>query len=360
MKAANITNYSDAVQLALSLNQPSAGFSPSAVSTQPQHNPQQSFGRHMAQGTSQLTTFTPAPSSRPPTHRFCNISNEEYKKHLAAGTCFKCDLMFGPAHRCPPRTLNVLVGDDDDGMLEDEEHEDQPEETVLQLSEMSFNGLDTSSTMQIFGRIESHRVKVMVDSGASHCFILKQVAHLLNLPITATIPYSVRLGDGSRVKATGLCRAVKIQLSDEVFTVSCYVFPLRNVDVILGVSWLRVLGTVLAKWEDLSMVFSVHGRRVALHGDPALSRRACSSRDMSSLGARDDCWVLHSMDAADAGQAFGFEDQVSSTARDQLSKVVAAFSSVCNAPTSLPPTRRTDHRIALHPGSQPVSVRLKC
>lgn len=97
------------------------------------------------------------------------MTTEEYKKHLAAGTCFKCGLKFGPTHRCPPKTLKVLVFVDEEvdtteGLI--------GETDELQLSEMSSNGLDSSQTMKLFGQIDRFKVLVMVDSGASHCFYL--------------------------------------------------------------------------------------------------------------------------------------------------------------------------------------------
>ena len=114
-------------------------------------------------------------------------------------------------------------------------------------------------------------------------FISERLANSLALRVTPTIPYSVTLGDGSRVRVAGLSRDVALSLASEVFTISCYVFPLRNIDVILGVSWLASLGDVTANWNDLSMKFSVQERQVALRGDPSLTRRTCSACDIMLL-----------------------------------------------------------------------------
>ncbi|KAG6403221.1 hypothetical protein SASPL_135438 [Salvia splendens] len=106
---------------------------------------------------------------RPP-NRFRSMSTEEYRKHLAAGTCFKCGLKYSPTHRCPPKTLKVIV-EDDDSTDEDEETGKDGEHTNsdlaafhhLQLSELSSHGLDSYQTIKFSGTIGASSIKIMVD-----------------------------------------------------------------------------------------------------------------------------------------------------------------------------------------------------
>ncbi|KAG6397656.1 hypothetical protein SASPL_143826 [Salvia splendens] len=115
---------------------------------------------------------------RPP-NRFRRMFTEEYRKHLAASTCFKCGLKYSPTHRCPPKTLK-----DDDSTDEDEEIGKDNEHTNsdivafhhLQLSELSSHGLDSYQTMKFSGRIGATSIKIMVDKGASHYFIADHMA----------------------------------------------------------------------------------------------------------------------------------------------------------------------------------------
>ncbi|KAF2287440.1 hypothetical protein GH714_040459 [Hevea brasiliensis] len=48
--------------------------------------------------------------------------------------------------------------------------------------------------------------------------------------------------DMDRVQSIGVCHDVKINLGNLEISVDCYVFPLRDVDLILGVAWLATLG----------------------------------------------------------------------------------------------------------------------
>lgn len=50
---------------------------------------------------------------------FRHMTDAEYQKHRAAGTCYRCRQKFSSTHRCPPKTLNVLIGDDPDNSFEE-------------------------------------------------------------------------------------------------------------------------------------------------------------------------------------------------------------------------------------------------
>ena len=355
MKAAKITNYTDAVQFVLDVDQvagnpPAQSQSPlgtfQPVSQAPTYG--RSFKKGPPSSNSSNSVTGPFRNSQ---RNFREMSSEEYKRHLAAGTCFKCCLKYGPTHRCPPKTLNVLVYEEED-LLDDmtpDEKEAVEAEIELRLSELSFNGLDTSETMKLFGSLNNHDLLVMVDSGASHCFVSDKVVAQLQLQVTPTAPYSVRLGDGSLVRAEGICRDIPLLLASEVFVVPCYVFPLRNIDIILGVSWLKSLGDVTANWDNLSMKFPFNGRLVILQGDPTLTRRECSARDIHALESGEEGWVLCSL-TSPAEPNFDFADNLTDAARRQLHDLTAEFPAVMNPTTTLPPSRRIDHKFHFSQG----------
>lgn len=226
---------------------------------------------------------------RPPNHCPC-MSTEEYHKHLAAGTCFICGLKYSPTHCCPPKNLKVIVEDDDSTDEEEETGKDDEHTNSdlaafhhLQLSELSSHGLDSYQTMKFSGRIEASSIKIMVDRGASHCFIADHMATSLGVEITSTATFAVRLGNGSKMRSGGICQNVKLDLASEEFILSCYVFPLRGVDLILGISWLASLGEVKANWRELTMEFTLSGRLVQLQG---------TSSELRLVSEIDDSWLL--------------------------------------------------------------------
>ncbi|XP_042067454.1 uncharacterized protein LOC121810792 [Salvia splendens] len=361
MKAAKITSYEDAVELALDIDV-LASQQPQRTAPAPSHTVSQPYTGHQRRPstTGYSSAHSPLPStgsSRPISKRFRNISPEEYRRHIATGTCVKCGLKFSPTHKCPPKTLNVLICDDDELPTEDLELEEELEDASKpELSVLSLHGLDTANTMKLFGHVGQQQVKIMVDSGANYCFISEQCAQQLQLRITPTSPYSAVLGDGSTRRAAGICKGVTVTMANEDFTISCYVFPLRNIDIILGVSWLASLGYVMVNWQHSSMDFSVHGRPVALKGNPSLMRRACSTGDLRRLEDGDCGWILHSIDTTPSASPLGINPALSAKATDQLRQLIKQFPAITESASNLPPRRQIDHKIPLLPGTEPVSV----
>lgn len=100
------------------------------------------------------------------------------------------------------------------------------------------------------------------------------------------------LGDGTRVLSMGVCRDVPVSVAEHTFHITCYVFPLCSMDMILGVSWLATLGDVMANWSSLTMHFVVDGRLLSIRGEPSLTRRACGRGDLRTLEGDDEFWML--------------------------------------------------------------------
>ena len=126
MKATKITTYEDAVELALDIDTMASTQPPRSAPSQSSsqaHTYTAQSTRSFSKGYSQNPSHSSG-SSKPVSKRFRNVSPEEYRRHIAAGTCVKCGLKFGPAHRCPPRTLNVLICDEEEETPTDSELEE--------------------------------------------------------------------------------------------------------------------------------------------------------------------------------------------------------------------------------------------
>jgi hypothetical protein len=59
-----------------------------------------------------------------------------------------------------------------------------------------------------------------------------------------------------------LAHDVAIRIGQEEFLINCFVIPLNCYDVVLGVSFLRMLRPILWDFDDLCMAFWHHGCRV--------------------------------------------------------------------------------------------------
>ncbi|KAH6794829.1 hypothetical protein C2S52_005306 [Perilla frutescens var. hirtella] len=136
--------------------------------------------------------------------------------------------------------------------------------------------------------------------------------------------FCIVLGDGTRIWTCGVCKAVPFIISDCTFYITCYVFPLRSVDVILGVSWLAQLGDVVANWAKLAMQFE-------MAGETTMDSTASSTLEVS-------------LEADVARKA-------------ELEALLALFPSVTLPLKGLPPFRSHDHHFMLQKGVPSISVR---
>lgn len=276
---------------------------------------------------------TKQPTNTRPTLRLTEAQIAE-KKRL--GHCFTCDAKWNRQHVCPNAFLRVLtVINDMDMELIDAESAELDEDDIVwepqlkTISLQSFYGIDSPTTTKLKGIIKKHTMVVMLDSGATHNFISPMMVEQLKLKIDRAQGLEVLLGTGVSVNGTGVCRSVQINLQRVTFTTDFIVLDLGNIDVILGMHWLRTLGKCQIDWEKHEYVFWYNGKQVTLLGDPLLQR------PMKSLKM----------------------SQASKDVPEELLAVLAKFDHMFQEPTELPPVRGHEHGITLYPGLGMVSVR---
>ncbi|KAH6762232.1 hypothetical protein C2S52_019665 [Perilla frutescens var. hirtella] len=228
----------------------------------------------------------------------------------------------------------------------------------LELSHLTAGGFDGPKTMKLWGLLNGVRVRVMIDFGASHCFVSDQLVKRLHLPVNSSSRPVICLGDGQRRSALGLCAALGLTVGDADFEVACYSFPLGGIDVILGVSWLATLGDVQTNWARMIMKFKHRNKLVELYGEASLARREISVASLQKLSDIETCWVLCAIHERDKGKN---EDRRNCTLTDMQDdpdfiKIITEFKDVFQSPSTLPPTRASDHHIPLVPTAAPISV----
>ncbi|PKI39066.1 hypothetical protein CRG98_040553 [Punica granatum] len=133
--------------------------------------------------------------------------------------------------------------------------------------------------MQFGGRIEQHKVQVLVDSGASLNFIGPQVEERLRLAETGQQPFAVWVANGKRLVCS---QGVE-------FKVTLYALPVIGVEAVLGVPWLEQLGPTLMNYKEMMMEFGTEGKRHILRGAVPKGTRAVKARSVVqevTLGAQ--------------------------------------------------------------------------
>ncbi|MCI24802.1 hypothetical protein A2U01_0045988, partial [Trifolium medium] len=75
--------------------------------------------------------------------------------------------------------------------------------------------------------------------------------------------------------------------------VDCYLFPLDGENFVLGIEWLEKLGDVKAKFKDMTLKLKVQGEKLCLRGDPLLSRREVSVKQiMLELQDPEEMYII--------------------------------------------------------------------
>ena len=110
----------------------------------------------------------------------------------------------------------------------------------------------------------------LIDSGASHNFLSEDVANRLEMKGDKRNSFWVLLRDGRRRQTIGTCKSITLSLEGIELLADFHIFPLGGVHVILGVSWLRTLGSVNFNWNTLTMEFKYRGHNVMVKGIPKL------------------------------------------------------------------------------------------
>ena len=89
--------------------------------------------------------------------------------------------------------------------------------------------------IQGMGKIKSHSVHILFDSGATHSFISLDCAKRIYFPMSK-LPYKVLVSTSSKenICTTTMCSPAFLDFQDKTFCIDLYCLPMKGLDVILG------------------------------------------------------------------------------------------------------------------------------
>lgn len=217
----------------------------------------------------------------------------EQENRRALGLCYRCDEKYSSGHKYKKKEVNILLVQEQES---EEEKEQTEEETSLSLADVevgqkvqvhlnSVVGLSNPKTMKMEGVIGEQEVVILVDSGATHNFISREVVEKLKLTVEAT--KDITMGMGNIIKGGVTLLVQGLEIREEFLPVQ-----LGNSDVIMGVQWLETLGSTYTNWKLQVMKFSVNGVSFTLRGDPSLGRSMVSLKAMGKMLQQEGHCVL--------------------------------------------------------------------
>ncbi|KAL5565238.1 hypothetical protein UlMin_028402 [Ulmus minor] len=299
------------------------------------------------------TTTTPLNRATPTTPK--RLSWDEMQKRRAQGLCFNCNDKFTPGHKCQGSQLLLLecqtsnqtteyaVEDEELQMTDTLDDQHDPE-----ISFHALTGWTSPRTMRVAATIGSQTVMVLIDSGSTHNFLSEKVARLLRLSVVPTNSFAVRVANGERLICQGRFDEVQVNLQGIIFSLTLYSLPLAGLDMVLGIQWLEMLGSVVCNWKQLTMDFRWDNQAQRLQG----INQAIQATSLASVAK--DMRQGHMMFAIYLQPA---EQSTWAATNPNMQQTMTDYADVFKAPTTLPPLRDIDHHIPLKDGTQPINVR---
>ena len=100
---------------------------------------------------------------------------------------------------------------------------------------------------------------MLIDGGITHNFIDQTIATMYMLPVNREKNFQVMVANGKKIECAGQCRALTITIQGHSITTNYYVLPVVACQLVLGVQWLKILGSIETNYKELTMTFKVGG-----------------------------------------------------------------------------------------------------
>ncbi|KAH9717133.1 hypothetical protein KPL71_021710 [Citrus sinensis] len=223
-----------------------------------------------------LNRTSPAPTNNTraqPTRPIKWLTWDEMQRRRAMGLCFNCNDRFTAGHKCTQPQLLLLESETTndkttyEGILEVLCTEpDTREPTDPKITFYALTGWAAPRTMRVTAKVGPYEIMVLIDNGSTHNFISSQMANMLQLPIIPTTRFSVRVANRETLSCQGKFERVQVLLQEVPFTLTLYSLPITGLDMVLGVQWLEMLGSVVCNWKQLTMDFTWENKSCRLQG----------------------------------------------------------------------------------------------
>ena len=160
-------------------------------------------------------------------------------------------------------------------------------------------GLSTPQTLNIVGYIKKQKVIVLIDSGSTYNFIYKILVEHLNCFVYLVTNFQVLVANGGSIDFVGKHHYIELSIGEYNLEIPMYVIPIGGVDVVLGIQWLRTLGTIYTNYNELFMRFELERIQYELKGLKYIPYQIIISHRMEKLikkGSKGVVAKLYSME----------------------------------------------------------------
>jgi hypothetical protein len=311
-------------------------------------------------------SFIPLPKSVNPTTpstplKIQKLTRDEMDERQLKGLCYNCDDKYFPGHKCKEQNIFMAISED----LSEEDVEtplvpESPEITDITppldppkvepiISLNAFTGFSTPQTLKLIGYIKHQKVIILVNSGSTHNFIHRRIAQETHCYIHAVNNFKIMIANGGSMKCGGCCENVCLQIGDYHLKSHMFSINMGGCDIVLGVDWLRTLGSILMDFKALTMQFDQEGHQYKFQGIMAISPEVISSHRMEKVPKKGHCGVIAQLHAIQATET--------PLVPEDLQALLSQNQMVFSTPKGIPPSCGVhDHSIPLVPGSLPPNI----
>lgn len=133
------------------------------------------------------------------------------------GLCFKCVEKWGKEHVCKFNHMKLMLceveeSSEEEDTREEEEKDDTGELKILQLSLHGMEELTSNKFFKVHEEIDDRKVLALIDSGDTTNFILPKLIEELNIKVTETSVYIVKVGTGELVWIKVVCKYMRFNV----------------------------------------------------------------------------------------------------------------------------------------------------
>lgn len=306
---------------------------------------------------------------------FRHIPAEVRAEKMAKGLCYYCDKPYDRSHKCQFKEAQLFTveipGNNDELWrfeINEELNENEIEEEELtedpQISVNALSGNQGFHTMRVKGMVGNSVVHILIDSGSTHNFLDINVATKLGCKCVHIPHQAVTVADGNHLACQQMCKSFTWKMQGTTFSTDALLIPLGSCDMVLGIQWLRTLGSIQWDFNKLEMWFTFQGQKVCLKGNSQPKLKVMDKAPSSKM--LKNAAQLYFLQLSEVDKVITEKCQIlqaeiireSTAEEEELSRLKQRFSMVFEEPKDLPPLRGVfDHPIPLELGSGPVNIR---
>ena len=231
------------------------------------------------------------------------------------------------------------------------------EKSTPEINETYLKSLGSKS-MVFSGLASGASAKILLDTGASHCFIDQSFAEQNGFALHPTCT-KVQLADGSEASSLLKCH-VKLNISRHISEVSCYVLDMQQqYDIILGEDWLGKYKANLDYGSKTCSVFKnstkflLRPLKEQTHSSPNNTKVLLLNAAQVIKLQRQGCAKSFMVKVFDSNLNLSSQADKSSTCSPKVQQILTEFQDLSAPRETLPPVRDIAHTIPLEPGNQP-------